>query len=124
MPHIVIITHTYDDFKTRGYLLRYIAEIWVNSGYRVSVVAGLGKWPHADVAILHVDLSVLPEAYVEASQRYRIVVNGATTDIRKRHVSRNRVRPGDGWTGPVVVKTDLNSHGEPEQRVLKRMRYG
>jgi hypothetical protein len=124
MPRIVIITHTYDDFKTRHYLLRHIAEIWVQSGYRVSVVAGLGTWPDADIAILHVDLSLLPEAYVEAAKRYPVVLNDATTDIRKQQVSRNLVRPNDGWTGPVIIKTDLNSSGGPERRILKRMRNG
>jgi len=37
-------------------------------------------------------------------------------DIRKTATSRYLVRPGDGWNGPVIVKTDLNSGGYPEYR--------
>ena len=48
------------------------------------------------MAILHVDLSVIPAAYSEASKRYPVVVNGAATDIRKKLVSRYLVRPNDG----------------------------
>jgi hypothetical protein len=103
-------------------LLRYIAAFWAKSGYRVSVVAGLGKWPDGDIAILHVDLSVIPVAYVEASKRYPVVLNAATTDIRKRQVSRNIVGPNDGWRGPVILKTDLNNGGGPERRIMKWMR--
>lgn len=124
MRHIVIITHTHDKFKARDYLLQCIADFWVKMGHRVSVVAGLAKWPAADLAIMHVDLSVIPEAYVRASGRYPVVLNGAATDIRKRHVSRNLVRPNDGWQGPVVIKTDLNSGGMPELRLMKLMRTG
>jgi hypothetical protein len=124
VAHIVIITHTYDDFTTRNFFLRHIAKHWVKTGHSVSVVAGLGTWPQADVAIMHVDLALLPQAYVEAAKRYPVVLNGAATDIRKRHVSRNLVRPNDGWTGPVIVKTDLNSRGGPERRILRRMRGG
>lgn len=124
MRHIVIITQTHDKFKSRDYLLQCIADFWVKMGHRVSVVAGLAKWPDADLAIMHVDLSVIPEAYVKAAERSPIVLNGATTDIRKRHVSRNLVRPNDGWLGPVVIKTDLNSGGTPELRLMKQMRKG
>jgi hypothetical protein len=119
MQRIVIITHVYDDFRSRSYLLRSLIGYWTAAGYGVSLTAGLDDLPEADIAILHVDLSVMPAAYAAASKRYPIVVNGAVHDIRKNIVSRHLVRPSDGWTGPVIIKTDLNCGGVPEQRILQ-----
>jgi hypothetical protein len=120
MSRFLIITHAYDDFFRMSYLLEIFAGQWAAAGHHVTVAQGLGDWPEADAAILHVDLSVVPTAYVEAARRYPVVVNGAATDIRKRQVSRHLVRPDDGWTGPVIVKTDLNCGGIPEQTKLAR----
>jgi hypothetical protein len=119
VAHIVIIAHAHDDFSSRRYLLRDLIAHWTVARHRVSLATELGDWPAADIAILHVDLSVVPTAYVEACKRYAVVVNRAATDIRKRLVSRWLVRPNDGWTGPVMIKTDLNSGGVPEQRFTR-----
>ena len=70
----------------------------------------------ADLVLVHVDLSVVPEPYLEFAARYPIVLNGRVRDIRKTAISRYLVRPGDDWGGPVIVKTDLNSGGYPEYR--------
>jgi hypothetical protein len=94
-----------------------LAEIWRKAGHRVIVVCGLDDLPRADLAFLHVDLSVVPEAYLEAGRRYPRAVNGRARDIRKRVVSRNLVGRDSGWTGPVVVKSDLNYGGIPEWHI-------
>lgn len=120
MAHIVLITHTYDNFLGRNSLLRSLAGHWRNSGHKVSVTAGLENWPDADIAILHVDLSLVPQAYSEACKRYPIVVNQAAVDIRKNRVSRNLVRRDDGWTGQVIIKTDLNYSGIPELNAMRK----
>jgi len=122
MAHIALITHVYDDFRGRDFLLRNLAGTWLDAGHEVSLVEGLGPWPDADVAIMHVDLSVVPAAYSEAAKRYPVVVNGAATDIRKRLVSRNLVSRGDDWSGPVIIKTDLNCSGTPEKLADERFR--
>jgi hypothetical protein len=122
MSRIVLITHTYDDFRRRRFLLGTLARHWIEAGHEVNVAAGLGDWPAGDIAVMHLDLSVVPEAYSEASRRYPLVVNAGATDIRKRCVSRLRVAPGDGWQGPVIVKTDLNCRGMPELRALDAFR--
>ena len=122
MSRFLIITHAYDEFFRMKYLLAMLAGYWADAGHHVVVARGLDDWPEADAAILHVDLSVIPTAYIEAAKRYPVVVNGAAADIRKRHVSRHLVRPEDGWTGPVVIKTDLNCGGIPEQTKRERAR--
>jgi hypothetical protein len=60
--------------------------------------------------------------YSEAAKRYPIVVNGAAVDMRKRLVSHYLVTRDDGWTGPVIVKTDLNYGGIPEKQAAERFR--
>lgn len=122
MIHIVLVTHAYDNFRGRNFLLGSLARHWMDAGHKVSVTAGLGNWPDADVCIMHVDLSVIPAAYCEASKRYAVVVNGAAIDIRKKRVSGNLVKRNDAWTGPVIIKTDLNYSGIPEMHALQSFR--
>jgi len=117
MARILIITHAWDDFPYRRFLVHDLAMRWGSAGHTVTSVAGLAGWPEADIALLHVDLSVIPEAYRKAAGRYAVVLNGAVPDIRKRVISRHLVRPGDGWNGPVIIKTDLNCGGLPELRL-------
>jgi len=117
MARILIITHAWDDFPYRRFLAHDLAMRWAEAGHTVTSVAGLEGWPDADIALLHVDLSVIPAAYMEASRRYAVVLNGAVPDIRKRTVSRYLVQPDDDWNGPVIIKTDLNCGGLPEMRL-------
>jgi hypothetical protein len=120
LSRIVLVTHTHDNFRNRNSLLKSLAGHWVDSAHEVSLVEGLRDWPEGDLAIMHVDLSLIPDVYSEACKRYPVVINGSATDIRKRRVSRNLVGPGDGWTGPVIIKTDLNYGGIPEWNVLQQ----
>ena len=116
MARIVVIAHAYDDFENQNYLLQTLVRHWIANGHRVSLRNGIADLPDADIAVLHTDLSLTPPEYVDACGRYPVVVNGAVTDIRKTRISRHLLRPDDGWTGPVIVKTDLNSGGIPELR--------
>jgi len=122
MAHIVLITHTYDNFRERSFLLGSLAGHWLDAGHDVSLAEGLGNWPDGDVAVMHVDLSVVPAAYSEAARRYAVVVNGAATDVRKKRVSRHLVTQNDSWTGPVIIKTDLNYSGIPEMHAAQMFR--
>ncbi|MHB8528956.1 MAG: hypothetical protein ACYC8V_05510 [Caulobacteraceae bacterium] len=90
----------------------------------MSIAAGYKRLPAADIAVMHVDLSVIPGAYLAAARAFPAAINGKARDIRKRVVSRHLVRPGDSWTGPVIVKTDLNFGGRPEWFLYQRGRGG
>ena len=65
--------------------------------------------------LVHVDLSLVPPRYLEFARLYLNTINLHITDIRKTSYSRNRVMRGDGYDGPVIVKSSLNSAGEPER---------
>ena len=111
MHHIVILTHKYFPFDNMRYLLREIVEIWQQDGLRVSVLNGLDTRVEADLAILHVNLTMVPEDYLAFIRRYPVTINGSIRDISKRRISSNLVCRGDGYRGQVVVKTNNNCRG-------------
>jgi hypothetical protein len=117
---IVVIRHAAEQVGFPHHAIGALIALWRTAGHEVDVVYGVRNLPPADLAILHVDLSVVPGSYREAAKVYRRVVNGNALDIRKRRVSRNLLARGDTWPGPVVVKSDLNCSGWPEWRMRER----
>ena len=114
MRHITILTHPNDDFASSGYILQSVAEQWRQSGTRVTVARDPLRHLEADLAILHVDLTVVPNEYLEFMQSYPLTINAGVRDISKRAISTNIVRDGDGYKGPVMVKTNRNCGGTSE----------
>jgi hypothetical protein len=108
---IAIVTHAFDHFADTRYLASLLAEIWREQGHEVVVTRGSREHVAADVAIAHVDRTRTPRAYRRLLRRYPRVVNGGVVDISKRRTSVLRVRRGDDFTGPVIVKTDRNNSG-------------
>ncbi len=91
-----------------------LSRVWREDGVDVVHVGGTTKTPQADVLIVHVDVSVVPDEYLQFAARYAKTVNARVKDIRKSSISRQLVQPGDGWSGPVIVKSDLNCAGHGE----------
>jgi hypothetical protein len=116
----VLLHESYRRRDLRRTAIFHLAKIWRESGLDVAFAFGVREVPEADLAIVHVDLSVVPEPYAKLAHRYPIVLNGRILDIRKSVQSPNLVRPGDGYERPVIVKTDLNSAGHPERRAASR----
>ena len=117
MPHVAVLVHRHAPLDRHGYWLRAIVECWQDSGVRVSVIDDPERRVEADLAILHVDLTVVPESYLAWTRRFAVTINGAVADISKRAISRQQLRPGDRYDGPVIVKTDRNCGGDPELRL-------
>lgn len=111
---IVILTHR-AGANLQGYLVDLLVREWRDQGIRVSIASDPGAVADADACLLHVDRSVVPQEYVEAARRFPIALNLHITDIRKTTYGRNRVRRGDGYEGPVIVKSALNYAGVPER---------
>src|SRR5262245_28062377 len=114
MPRIVILTHRHDPFENANYWLGEVAGIWRRNGFDVRVLHGPGPLDDADVAVLHVDSTVVPESHLAFIRRYPKVLNGRVVDTSKRITSNHRVSPGDGHQGPVIVKTNRNYRGRRE----------
>ncbi len=119
---VVVLFHRHDPIATRPYLVLALAERWRALGIDVTLHRGLAPPPPADLAILHVDLTRVPAAYARLAAAYPRVVNGAVLDIGKRRLEELRVRRGDGWRGPVIVKTDRNHFGLPERELADALR--
>ena len=102
-----------------SYAIAFLAEFWRQDGNRVRYLFGTRKFVPADLLLIHVDLSIVPDEYLEFASRYPIALNKVPKDIRKSQVSTNLVRRGDSYLGRVIVKSDLNSGGSPEQ-ILRR----
>lgn len=118
MRRVAILTHASHDSQM-PYFLREIARVWTDAGIDVALHSGLGTPPPGDLAILHVDLSIVPAEYLELARSYERVLNVAVTDITKVAISRQLVRRGDGYDGPVLVKTNLNYGGIQELKLRK-----
>lgn len=120
MHHIVILVHKRDRFEKINYCLYGIAEYWREKGLQVSISYGCDSYVEADLAVLHVDLTEIPEDYLAFIHQYPVVINGKVSDISKRVISSNLIHPGDDYTGKVIVKTNLNCGGAPERKIMKR----
>lgn len=114
---IVILTHRSQGLDPDYYLARVKRFFWEREGRRVIVHQGTRHPPAGDVAVLHVDLTVVPPDYLALARHYEHCLNGRLVDISKRRISRWLVSPQDGYTGPVVVKSDLNHGGLSERRL-------
>ena len=116
MPRRLLIVHHKNagDGLTAPYLINLMRPELERAGWIVTDVVGTSRKIPADAAILHVDLSLVPDEYREFVESYPVAINGNILDIRKSSTSRNRVLRGDAYDGPVIVKTDLNSAGLPE----------
>lgn len=117
MPTVVILVHQADhDFGVGqpGYLLEYLSPEWQVFGLDVRVIRGFDRFVPGDVLIPHMDLTHVPNEYAEFMRQYPVVVNRSVTDTSKSAISRNLVRRGDPYPGPVIVKTTRNYGGLPE----------
>ena len=114
MATILVLCHAHDLFHARHFFVAGLFPYWAEAGHRVIVHEGARDLPPADVAILHVDRTVIPPEYVEALRAYPVVVNGRTLDVSKRRISEHLVGAYDDYDGPVIVKTNANSGGVPE----------
>lgn len=120
MPHVAIILHPQDDLEQGRYFLLHLRRAWEDRGVRVQEVRDPHARADADLAVLHVDLTVIPPEYAALGARYPRCVNGRLLDISKRAISRQLVTPGDGYQGPVIVKTNMNCGGVKERALRGR----
>ncbi|RWO80996.1 hypothetical protein [Mesorhizobium sp.] len=131
MARIVVITHEYDELlKRRGMLRRWTSSYMLydivgelqRRKHEVVVARGLSSRPTGHAALLHVDATVTPDDYVDYGRSFPLCLNVAAADISKRKVSGAVLDANDGWNGPVIVKSNRNSAGDPERRMNRLAR--
>lgn len=94
------------------YLLARLVTVWRHRGLRIAV--GPCRSLDAPQGILHYDRTDIPAATLPSCPSSVTLWNRHVRSIRKRLVSSHLVGPDDDYQGPVIVKTDANSHGGPE----------
>jgi hypothetical protein len=120
---VAVIHHRYAPWGDQnGYLLSLLARSWMRDGIDVHHLYGIDTFVPADIAVLHVDLSLVPQAYSDFARRYPVALNTSALDIRKRSLSSLLVSTPVDYQGPVIVKTDLNCGGIPERYIHDQMR--
>jgi len=120
LPHILILIHRDSIYEGNDHYLEKISGIWREQGMKITLQRGPGPMVDADVAILHVNATHVPPEYTAYAQRYPVVLNGGVRDISKRRISRHLVHRGDGYEGPVVVKTNGNYGGRCDANLAAR----
>jgi hypothetical protein len=113
---IAVLFHSGDRHQDLSvYIVDHLAAFWREDGHEVRYLFGTRHFIEADLIFVHVNLSIVPDEYLEFASKYPIAVNGQLRDIRKSTISRNLLRQGDSWDGSVIVKSDLNYNGQPER---------
>ena len=117
---IVILHHKHTDLEKSPCLLNYCSQNWIQQGHSVIHVFGIdGSAPVADVLILHVNMTVVPQEYVQFTKQYPVVINRDVIDISKSTFSTIIITRNDPYNGPVIVKTKNNYGGLPERQISK-----
>jgi hypothetical protein len=120
---ILIVHHPDDRYTGTHYVIHALANVWRDRGLTVETTCDVADQQVGDdtVVIPHLDATHTPAEYQRFFDRCPVVLNRRVTDISKRHVSRHLVTSPDAYDGPVIVKTDLNAGGAPENdKVLDR----
>ena len=120
MRRIVVLIHRHGAFESEAYYLTRVAELLREDGLEVVVARGPDAPLDADLAVLHVDQTVVPPDHLDFLRRFPVVVNGRVHDISKRRLSRLLLKPGDAYDGPVIVKADRNNGGLSEARLAQK----
>lgn len=128
MATLIVITHEYDRFVVSEnpdkpprspYLLYDVLRHLTDMGHKCRIAQGPRPIP-GDVALLHVDATIVDDDYLALGPHYPRTINFGTGDISKRKISRLLVVRDGGWTGPVLVKSNYNNNGLLEQMHNRR----
>jgi hypothetical protein len=132
---LAVIRHRWDIFRSlpaehpngprrSPYLLHDILECWRAMGNEWVLTIPENR-VDADAAFLHVVPTLVAPEYSRLAETYDFAINGRTWDIRKRSVSLNLLDGDSDWSGPVIVKSDLNNFAKIEHvHNLRAQQFG
>ncbi len=125
---ILIVSHKNGrPLQDSRYVIRYLMNQWQEQGFTVRFAYGTRKKIHADIVINHVDLTVTPKEYIRYFRSYSQKINSGVTDISKSIISSCILKPGENYTGPVIIKTNNNCGGEKDKRassIISKIKNG
>lgn len=103
------------------YMLSMLVDLWHEAGHIVTI--GRDTFD-GDIGVVHIDRTIVDPSMIPVAPHGRPFVNGAAWDISKRRVSASIVERGDGYDGPVILKTNDNAEGSGEREGTSRLRWG
>ena len=113
---IAILFRKVDEGKDLScYTIHHIAELWRKSGLNVIYIYGVDKHVPADLIIVHIDFSIVPEEYLDYAANYPVALNGQLRNICKSDFSKGLLESDSSWEGGVIVKSNFNHGGIQEQ---------
>jgi hypothetical protein len=106
----------YDQYEARppGGYVEYLIPGWEAMGFRVIRNYGPRLPEPVDIAVLHVDKTMVPSEYVEGVAHVPTVINRDVTDISRPTYSNRLLDQNDAYDGQVIIKTCANFGGVPE----------
>jgi hypothetical protein len=123
------VTHEFDDFvhwqflprprRKPRYLLFEVLRRFEALGHSWRLATGT-RPISGDVALLHVDSTIIAPEYLDLRSHYPLALNFGTGDLSKATISQMQVLPSDRWRGAVVVKSNLNYRGLVEEMQNER----
>lgn len=121
MKHIrtigILLHEGQSDIVNKNYIVWGMCRVWESRGFQINVIRGLDETIETDLLFPHINLTVIPTRYQTHIESHPCVVNRRVRDISKTLFSTQLVQPGDGYEGPVIVKTNRNCGGAPERRL-------
>lgn len=113
---IALLFHERDRHRDlQRYDILHVARYWQEAGHEVTTVFGTREFIPADIALLHIDLSLVPRCYIEFADQYPICLNKQAVDIRKSSISAQLLKQDDDYRGQIIVKSNENTGGIPER---------
>lgn len=100
-----------------GFAVSVFSRVWQQMGLQVEI--GQSFSPEARLCILHHDKTKLDPASIPKAPQGVYVLNGKVLDISKRTYSALRLTQKTSWSGPVIIKSNLNHFGVPEAEAEK-----
>lgn len=116
MKTIVVV---FDRKPSRRYYLGHLIPRWEKMGFKVVPHVGPRDLPAGELAVLHVDKTIVPAAYRDVLSRYEAAVNGRAFDISRPLYSQARLLSDSRYSGPVIIKTAANHGGITDVRFKK-----
>lgn len=104
------------------YILFALGELWREQGHEFDVIYGpdADRAAACDVLFNHVDLTRVPAEYHLSAP---LVINAGACSVAKRDISEQGITSAAEWDGPVIVKTQRNHGGLPENTTKHTPRW-
>lgn len=111
---ILIFYHQNRKLYVPSFTINILKQEWEALGFEVKPVYGTQLGVSGDIAINHINLTVIPDSYLNYFNEFPIVLNRKLRDISKVSFSEQLLQPNDNYIGKVIIKTNANYGGRQE----------